>query len=233
MRIAVIIPSYNEEENIPRMVEEFKKIIKNVKLDVVFINDGSTDRTESVIRKCMDSYKWVRIFNREKNKGYAQTLRDGMSYAKAKKYDIIMQMDCDLTHSISLVPKMLLEIEKGYDMVIASRYAGNGGMKNIPKNRVLLSNVSNAAFRVLLGLNTRDTTSGFRCYKREVIENIDLFSNSFQILLEFTIKAERAGFRIKEVPFMLVNRRFGDSKFKLKYLFDYIPLIIRGTLRLV
>ena len=233
MSIAVIIPTFNEEENIPKLIEEFEGLRKHLDFDAVFINDGSKDSSKNLIENAAKTNKWIKVYNHEVNKGLAQTIKDGMKYAKEKGYDIIVQMDCDLTHPVSLIPKMVDEIKNGYDMVVASRYVGDGGMKNVPKNRVIISELANSAFRFVLGLKMKDTTSGFRCYRREVINKINLFSDSFQIQLEFTIKAERLGFKIKEIPFILVNREFGQSKFKLKYIFAYLPLVFRGVFRLV
>ena len=233
MAIAIIIPTFNEEENVPKLIEELKGLRKILEFDAVFINDGSKDSSKFLIENSAKANKWIKIYNHEVNKGLAQTLKDGMKYTKENGYDIIVQMDCDLTHPVSLIPKMVDEIKNGYDMVIASRYVGEGGMKNVPKNRVVISELANSAFRFLLGLKTRDTTSGFRGYRREVIDKISLVSDSFQIQLEFTIKAERLGFKIKEIPFILVNREFGQSKFKLKYIFTYLPLVFKGVFRLV
>lgn len=227
-KFCFVVPCYNEEKGIPKIVKEFLKIREeyDIDADVVFVDDGSTDKSKEIIKENMEKYDWIKIVSHEHNMGFAQTLKDGSSYALEEGYDYIGQMDCDLTHPPSLILKMIKELSSA-DMVIASRYVGTGGMKNIPRWRVYLSRVGNKFFRIILGIKTLDATSGYRLSKRQVFENIYLESNSYQIQLELTTKVERRGYKVKEIPYILFNREIGSSKFKIRYLLNYIPSMLK------
>ncbi|MFQ5800743.1 MAG: glycosyltransferase [Candidatus Hydrothermarchaeales archaeon] len=224
--LAVVVPCYNEEEVIEELVSEFQSVRERLEFDLIFVNDGSTDETGERIRESLRRCDWIRIVTHESNQGIAKSLKDGFFYALKEGYAHIAHMDSDLTHPPSLLPKMMEEITDA-DLVIAGRYVPGGGMKGVPGWRVMISRGGNWLFRLFLRIKTRDATSGYRLAKREVFENLPLESDSFGIQLEITVKAERAGFRIREVPFVLTNRKKGVSKFRLRYLFGYIPLVLK------
>ena len=122
--------------------------------------------------------------------------------------------------------------KEGADIVVGSRYVPKGGMKNVPPHRVFISKVANFLFRIILGLKVKDVSSGFRGYRREVLERIPILSDSFQIHVELTTKAARSGFIIREVPIMLENRRLGTSSFKLsRVALKYVKLVIKLRLK--
>ena len=224
--IAVVVPCYNEEAVIDELVVEFEKVRQNLSFDVIFVDDGSSDATGEKLELLSDRFGWVKTVTHDGNQGIAQSLKDGFSYAIESDYEYIAQMDSDLTHPPALLQKMLSELKQG-DMAVASRYVGAGGMRNVPSWRVALSKAGNFGFRLLLRIKTRDATSGFRMGRRKVYETLDLEADSFGIQLEITVKAERLGFKIIEVPFVLANREKGSSKFRLRYLFGYVPLMLR------
>lgn len=224
--IAVVVPCYNEEEVIDALAVEFEKARQDLSFDVIFVDDGSTDRTGEKLERLSERFDWVKTVTHTANKGIAQSLKDGFSYALEGDYDYIGQMDSDLTHPPTFLQTMR-DALGDCDMVVASRYVGAGGMRNVPGWRVALSRAGNLGFRVLLRIGTRDATSGFRLARREVYESLDLEADSFGIQLEITVKTERLGFKILEVPFVLANREKGRSKFRLRYLFGYVPLMLR------
>ncbi len=224
--IAVVVPCYNEEESIDELVSEFENVRKTLDFDVVFVDDGSTDTTGAKLEGRSKKFEWIKIVSHERNQGIAQSLKDGFSFAIENGYDFIAQMDSDLTHRPALLLQMFDEAGDA-DLVIASRYVKGGGMRNVPTWRIMISRAGNRLFRLALGIKTLDATSGFRLGSRRVYEQLDPEADSFGIQLELTVKAERLGFIIKEIPFILTNREKGTSKFRLRFMLGYIPLMLK------
>lgn len=230
MRIGVVIPCYNEEGNLDAMVEAFLRHRETLLVDLLFVNDGSSDGSAGILARLAAAHPWVRVVTHPRNMGLAAALKTGWGFAVTEGYDLIGQMDCDLTHPISLLAEMVRAIDK-YDMVVASRYVPGGGMKNVPTWRVALSVIGQLVFRAVFRLRIRDTTSGFRLTRRCVFEAVRLEADSFQIQLELTLRTERKRFRILEVPFVLENRKVGHSKFKLSMGTRYLVLMYRELSR--
>ncbi len=228
-KACIVVPCYNECENIPIIIDQIKFMRDEGKLldfDFVFVNDGSKDNSYSLIEEASKKYSWVKLQNHPVNKGFAAGLTTGRKYALNNSYGFIGQIDCDLTHPLNLLMTMFSYLPE-YDLVIASRYVADGGMKNVPLWRVLVSKGGQFAFKILFGLKTKDATSGFRLCKREVFEQIDLKENTFAIQLELTVKAEKMNFKIKEIPFVLTNRELGSSKFSIKQYVIYAKSMYR------
>lgn len=228
-KTAIILPCYNEDVNIPLIINEIvllKGDQQSGDVDFIFVDDGSSDNTLNMLLKFQEQYQWLVALNHKKNMGFAAALQTGRKYALDHNYDYIGQMDCDLSHPLNILPLMLNEI-RSCDMVIASRYVKGGGMKNVPLRRILLSYSAQFVFRLLFGIKTRDATSGYRVMKKNVLHSIILDENNFAIQLEFTVKAEKKHFRIREIPFVLINRQYGISKFSFKDLVIYLRSIYR------
>lgn len=230
MRIGVVIPCYNEEGNLDAMVEAFLPYRDALPVDLLFVNDGSVDRSAEILARLASTHPWVRVVTHPRNMGLAAALKTGWAFAASEGYDLIGQMDCDLTHPVSLLLDMARAID-GVDMVVASRYVPGGGMKNVPTWRVALSVLAQQVFRFVFRLRTRDTTSGFRLTRRRVFQAIRLDADSFQIQLELTLRCERKKFRIRELPFVLENRKVGRSKFRLSMGTRYLVLMWRELSR--
>lgn len=196
---------------------------------MVFVDDGSNDSSPEKLKNASKKHSWIRVVTHEKNLGFGRSLKDGLDYALGRGYEQITYMDCDLTHPPELIHGML-EAASAADLVIASRYVPGGGMKNVSRWRTVLSVAGNRVFRLILRIRTKDATSGFRLGKREVFEKLNLESESFGIQLEATVRAERLGFVMKEVPLVLENRKHGKSKFRLRYLAGYVPLVFKLAL---
>lgn len=222
-RACIVVPCYNESENLPKIIEKISSMKSEGELsdfDFVFVNDGSKDMSLKIINNASYNCEWVKVQNHEVNRGFAAGLNTGRKYALENSYGYLGQIDCDLTHPLELLKEMRDSLSE-YDMVIASRYVGTGGMKNVPLWRVILSKTSQFGFRIFFRTKTRDSTSGFRLCRRKIFEDIVLQDNTFAIQLELTIKAEKTGFKIYEIPFVLENRQFGSSKFNLKQFIEY------------
>lgn len=227
-KVTIVLPMYNEEDNAPLMLDHLSLVRKKIKVDIniLAVNDGSTDKTEEVLKDLEKAYSYLQIISYPKNQGLGGALRTGISEAVKKGADTLLFMDADLTHNGMDIPKFLEKIEAGYDLVLGSRYVPGGKMVGVPFLRVLISQVGNLAGRLLLGVRAKDLTSGYRAVKKEVFQKVTLEENGFGIQLEETVKASAAGFKIGEVPIILTTRRFGSSKmvYNSKLLSSYFEL---------
>lgn len=228
MKLGIVIPSYNEEENVEKLAEKILDVMKHYDFQIIFINDGSLDRTGEILDKLAEDHKEIVVIHHKINKGYAGAIKTGFDHCISEGLDTTLIMDSDLTHDPKDIPRFTEAFEKGADLVIGSRYLPGGGMINVPPRRVLISSLANFSFRLLLGLNVRDISSGFRGYRTEMLKKIPILSDSFQIHVELTTKAIRSGYVVVEIPITLYNRRLGVSNFKLqKVLIKYIKLVFR------
>ena len=212
----VIIPTYNEKENIEAII----KAVMNLPLEfhVLVIDDGSPDGTADIVKKLMaTTYQGkLHIIERAGKLGLGTAYITGFKWAIEHKYDYIFEMDADFSHN----PDDLLKLydacaNQGADVAIGSRYVSGVNVVNWPMGRVLMSYFASKYVRFVLGVNICDTTAGFKCYRREVLETIELdkirFKGyAFQIEMKFT--AYKCGFTIKEVPIIFINRVLGTSK---------------------
>jgi dolichol-phosphate mannosyltransferase len=210
----VIIPTYNEKENIQKMVQTI--LLLPVPYDILIIDDGSPDGTANIVRSLQSSSP-DRLFmlERKGKQGLGTAYIMGFKWAIDKKYDFIFEMDADFSHN----PQDLMILHQacidGADMAIGSRYKSGVNVVNWPMGRVLMSYCASMYVRFITGMNIYDTTAGFKCYRRHVLEAIDLDmikfrGYAFQIEMKFT--AWKLGFRIEEVPIIFTDRREGTSK---------------------
>ena len=196
----VIIPTYNEKENVEAIVRAVTSLEEHT-FDVLIIDDGSPDGTADIVTALM---------------GLGTAYICGFKWALEHGYDYIFEMDADFSHDPKDLPRLYNACaEEGYDVAIGSRYVSGVNVVNWPMGRVLMSYFASKYVRCVTGLPICDTTAGFKCYRRRVLETIDLDAirfkgYAFQIELKFT--AHRLGFKIKEVPVVFVNRRLGTSK---------------------
>lgn len=212
----VIIPTYNEKENIENIIT----VVTNLEegFDILVIDDGSPDGTAQIVKNLMNGRLKNRVFivERSGKQGLGTAYIAGFKWAIEHKYDYIFEMDADFSHAPSDLPRLLKACkEEGYDMSIGSRYITGVNVVNWPMGRVLMSYFASKYVRCVTGLNIHDTTAGFACYRRQVLETIELdkirFKGyAFQIEMKFT--THKCGFKIKEVPVIFVNRELGTSK---------------------
>ena len=212
----VIIPTYNEKENIEAIIRAVTNLEKG--FDVLVIDDGSPDGTAGIVKKMMQDELKDRVFliEREGKLGLGTAYIRGFQWAIEEKYDYIFEMDADFSHNPTDLPRLYAAChDEGNDVAIGSRYITGVNVVNWPMGRVLMSYFASKYVRNILGIKLHDTTAGFVCYKRNVLETIRLneirFKGyAFQIEMKYT--ALRLGFKIKEVPVIFVNRELGTSK---------------------
>ncbi len=209
----VIIPTYNEKENIGNIINAVS-ILKEG-FDILVIDDNSPDGTAGVVRELMDKMPNVNIIEREGKLGLGTAYIRGFKWAIEKEYDYIYEMDADFSHNPADLSRLCKTCMNGADMVIGSRYISGVNVVNWPLGRVLMSYAASIYVRIITGMRIKDTTAGFKVYRRKVLESIDLDSirsvgYAFQIEMKFT--AWKSGFRIVEIPIVFTDRKLGTSK---------------------
>jgi dolichol-phosphate mannosyltransferase len=214
----VIIPTYNEKENIQKMVEKVFSLKPD--FDLLIIDDGSPDGTAEIVKtlqqKCTDR---LHLLQRQGKQGLGTAYIVGFKWAIEKKYDYIFEMDCDFSHNPDDLPRLLHACENGADVAVGSRYCKGGKVKNWPIGRILMSYFASVYVRLILWINIRDTTAGFKCYKRHVLETINLNNIKFMgyaFQIEMKYASLKKGFKIVEVPITFIDRVEGVSKMSSK-----------------
>jgi len=209
---AVVIPTFNEAANIERLVREILAL--GLGLDVIVVDDNSPDGTGDLVEALGREDGHVQLVRRPRKLGLGTAHIAGFHRALAGEADHIITLDADFSHRPHYIPK-LLRAARCYDVVIGSRYVPGGGARFCTANRRLLSRGANAFARIALGLEANDCTAGFRCYRRAVLEAVDLdgiFSDGYSFLIELLYRCQRLGFRVGEVPIVFENRQCGASK---------------------
>ena len=212
----VIIPTYNEKENIEAIIRAVTSLEKG--FDVLVIDDGSPDGTAQIVKNLMSSELQDRLFliERSGKLGLGTAYIRGFKWAIEEQYDYIFEMDADFSHNPNDLPRLYAAChDEGNDVAVGSRYVTGVNVVNWPIGRVLMSYYASAYVRTVLGISLRDTTAGFVCYKRQVLETIDLDNIRFKgyaFQIEMKYSSIRLGFKVKEVPVVFVNRELGTSK---------------------
>ena len=215
-RSIVIIPTYNEKENIENIIRAVTALEEG--FNVLVIDDGSPDGTADIVKGLMAGEFSERLFlvERQGKLGLGTAYIRGFQWAIEHEYDFIFEMDADFSHAPADLPRLLAACrDEGYDVAIGSRYVTGVNVVNWPMGRVLMSYFASKYVRMVTGLDIHDTTAGFVCYRRQVLETLELDTirfkgYAFQIEMKFT--AHKCGFKIKEVPVIFVNRELGTSK---------------------
>lgn len=217
-RIAVVLPMYNEADNVAPLLERLARVRdqSELQLQAIAVDDGSRDATYARLTSLATTYPFLRIARHAVNRGMAAALRTGIAEALVQReppVDVLAFMDADLTHAPEDLPRLIAPIlADRADFVLGSRYVPGGRMRGVPWARRAISVVGNAAVRGLLKVRVSDLTSGFRAGRAQVFRAIVLEEQGFGIQLEGTVKAYRAGFRVAEVPITLGVRKNGYSK---------------------
>jgi dolichol-phosphate mannosyltransferase len=228
----VLIPTYNERENLPLIVDG---VLTHANTRVLVIDDGSPDGTGALADQLATLYPGrLSVMHRSGARGLGRSYRDGFSAALASEADFICQMDADLSHDPRFLPSLIQSAANGAGLTIGSRYMPGGRVENWPVRRVMLSAVANTYIRTVTGLRVRDCTSGYRCWRREALASIPLdriTSDGYSFLVEVTFQAATAGVQIAEVPIVFVERRQGISKLSTSVLVESIvtPWRLRGA----
>jgi dolichol-phosphate mannosyltransferase len=211
----VIIPTYNEKENIEKMIR--KVISLDKKFDILIIDDNSPDGTATIVKNLQNEFpEQLNIYERSGKLGLGTAYIAGFKWALERNYDYVFEMDADFSHN----PNDLIHLynacfERGVDLAIGSRYISGLNVVNWPLGRVILSYYASAYVRIITGMKIKDTTAGFKCYRRRVLQTIDLDKIHFKgygFQIEMKFNAWKIGFKIEEVPIIFINRKLGQSK---------------------
>jgi dolichol-phosphate mannosyltransferase len=211
--ICICLPTYNERENLEPMVDRLAEILGDEGV-VLVIDDNSPDGTGELADRLAAERPWVHVLHRPRKEGLGPAYLDGFRRALELGAQLIFELDCDFSHDPADVPRLAAAAEEA-DLVIGSRYVPGGGTRNWGLLRRLISRGGSLYAQLLLGLRIRDLTGGFKCYRRVVLETIDLdaiHSKGYAFQIETTYRTLRAGFRVVEVPIVFVDREVGGSK---------------------
>lgn len=218
----VILPTYNEKENITELVKEI--FAQNLNLDILVVDDNSPDGTGQLVEDLRKNMPQLFILHREKKEGLGRAYIAGFKWALEHNYDYVFEMDADFSHQPKYL-KDFLEAIKDNDLIIGSRYIKGGGTEGWSKIRELISRGGCFYAKVILGLKIKDLTGGFKCYSRKVLENIDLDkvgSNGYMFQIEMTYKAIKSGLKVREIPIIFIERAQGKTKFNRKIIWEAI-----------
>lgn len=216
-RALVIIPTYNESENLPRLVPSV--LSRDERLEILVVDDNSPDGTGRLADEIAAAESRVHVLHRAGKQGLGTAYLAGFKWGIERKYDFLFEMDADFSHDPTHLPHFLEAIQE-YDLVLGSRYLhGRVTVVNWPMGRLLLSYFANLYARWVTGLPIADATGGFKCFRREVLESISLDrveSNGYAFQIEMSFRAWKKGFRLGEIPIMFVDRDVGESKMSKK-----------------
>ena len=211
-RTLICLPTYDERENLGPMVEAI--LASAPQVEILVIDDDSPDGTGRLADEIAAREPRVHVLHRAAKEGLGRAYLAGFAWALARDYGLVMEMDCDFSHDPKYLPAMLAAAGEA-DLVLGSRYVPGGGTVNWGLGRRLISRGGSLYARAILGLPIRDLTGGFKCFRREVLEAIDLPSvqcNGYAFQIELTYRAARKGFRVREIPIVFTDRRVGHSK---------------------
>ena len=229
----VIIPTFDEVENIKELIPEILTRYKNLDLDILVVDDNSPDGTGKFVADLSKSERRVKLISRAGKLGLGSAYIEGFKYALKNKYEYIFEMDADYSHSPKEIKNFLKAI-KSYDLVLGSRYVKGVNVVNWPIKRLLLSFFANQYTRIITGLPVFDATGGFKCFRRKVLESIDLNkikSNGYTFQIEMTFKAWKKGFSIGEIPIIFIDRTAGQSKMSKKIVREAIFMVWKLRIR--
>lgn len=230
-KILVVIPTYNEAENIPKLIPAVLRQAPN--LDVLVVDDNSPDGTGKIVKEIMATSPHVHLIEREGKQGLGTAYVRGFKYAIEHGYDLVFEMDADFSHNPNDIPVFLAKI-KDYDLVIGSRYVNGVRILNWPMSRLLLSYSANVYTRIITGLPVQDATGGFKCYRIEALKAIDLDkirSNGYAFQIEMSYKVWKKGFRLVEIPIIFADRREGHSKMSRHIVYEAMFMLLKLRLR--
>ena len=227
MKALVIIPTYNERENLSELLRRI--FAQDLPVEVLIIDDNSPDGTGALAEELKAADSRIHVLHRPEKMGLGSAYVEGFRYAIAREYDAVFEMDADFSHSPESLPEFLRELENA-DLVLGSRYLHGVTVVNWPLKRLILSYGANVYSRVVTGMPIKDATGGFKCFRRQVLEAIDLTrvkSDGYGFQIEINFKAWRKGFRIREIPILFVDRRAGTSKMSRRIVWEAAWMVWR------
>ena len=233
MKVSIILPTYNEVENIKDLIDQILEVCKqhSILSTIVVVDDNSPDNTSEVVKKAMQTSDNINLVQRTGKLGLGTAYIAGIKYAlKNLNPDLIMTMDADFSHNPKHIPSFIEKIKEGYDVILGSRYIPGGGIGNWGIHRTIMSRGANYLAKFILKLNTKDNTTGYRCYKKNVLQSINLDaikSNGYSFLMEMIYWCQKNNFKIEETPIFFDIRRHGASKISKKEIFRALNTLFR------
>jgi len=227
MRALVILPTYNEIENLPRIAPQILEVDPD--LEILVVDDDSPDGTGREADQMAELNPRLSVIHRASKMGLGSAYITGFKYGIEKGFDYLFEMDADFSHDPKYLKDFLREI-KEVDLVVGSRYLQGVNVINWPMSRLLLSYFANVYTRIITGLPLRDATGGFKCYRREALEAIELDSvrsDGYSFQIEMSFKLWRKGFRLKEIPIIFYDRQQGESKMSKKIVREAVWMVWR------
>ncbi len=237
MNVSIIIPTYNEKENIVILTNKLTEIFKNSvhDLKIIVVDDNSPDGTSSVVKKLDSFEQTIFLITRPEKLGLGSAYQAGYDWCKNNNSECIIQMDSDLSHPPEITINLVDSIGEGYDVAIASRYVDKGGVSSWPIHRKIISFIANMLVRVFLGSKLHDNTTGYRAFNSNTVELLikyDVKSNGFSYLIESIYLFHKKKLKIKEIPFIFQERSIGKTKLSsfeiLRFLLSIFHLLIYG-----
>jgi dolichol-phosphate mannosyltransferase len=230
MKTFVVIPTYNERENLEPLAEQVLAL--SPELCIVVVDDNSPDGTGQLADELAQRRPEIHVVQRPGKLGLGTAYRAGFKYALEAGTDLIMTMDADFSHHPRYIPQ-LIALTETCDLTIGSRYVDGGGVRNWGLKRRVLSSTANLVARIALGLHAHDCTAGFRCYRREVLERVNpdsILSSGYSFLVEMLFRCQRLGYKVGEVPIIFENRRHGESKISEREIYKAGYTVLRLSL---
>jgi dolichol-phosphate mannosyltransferase len=230
-RVLIIIPTYNELDNLHQLLPDVKE--RHPDVDILIVDDNSPDGTANYIKQLQETDPHICLIERRGKMGLGTAYVEGFNFMLKNGYEYAFQMDADYSHDPKEI-KNFLEAIKSYDLVIGSRYISGVNVVNWPMRRLLLSYYANKYTKFVTGLPLVDSTGGYKCFRRNVLESIDLNrikSNGYSFQIEMNYKVWKAGFKIKEIPIIFVDRTKGHSKMSKKIVREAVLMVWKLRLR--
>ena len=225
MRSLIIIPTYNERDNIQKLIPILMEL--DLSLSILVVDDNSPDGTGKLVNDMSEQNDRIQVLHRPSKLGLGSAYIAGFKHAIQQDVDCIFEMDADFSHDPNMIPEFLEKLET-CDVVIGSRYISGINVVNWPMSRLLLSYFANFYTRIITGMSIQDATGGFKCFKREVLEQIDLDqvrSDGYAFQIEMNFRCWRKGFRICEIPIIFVDRHSGTSKMSRRIIYEAIWIV--------
>lgn len=225
MKLMVVIPTYNERDNIERLVREI--LVQGDDIDTLIVDDNSPDGTGEIVDAMAAANPRIHVIHRAGKLGLGSAYRTGFKYALEKGAEYIAEMDADFSHNPAMLP-LFLEKIKEYDLVIGSRYLNGVSVVNWPIRRLILSYCASVYTRMITGLKISDCTGGFKCFRRNVLESIELDkvkSDGYSFQIEMNYRCVEKGFRVGEIPIIFIDRHAGSSKMSKKIVREAVVMV--------
>lgn len=225
MKSIVVIPTYNEIDNINNIIDAIHNVDSNI--NILIVDDNSPDGTADIVKSLMEKDERLHLIQRPGKMGLGTAYCDGFAYCLEKGFEYIMEMDADFSHNPQDIPRFL-EAIKNNDLVIGSRYKTGVNVVNWPLRRLFLSYGANLYTRIVTGLPIHDATGGFKCFKADFLKKINLKqikTNGYGFQIEMNYKMWKLGARIEEIPIIFIDRRSGVSKMNKKIIYEAVWLV--------